>query len=186
MPYMTSYRRPSQTAPATDAQVKFLQTLLADRQAGEFGARVEARVNAGTLTKVDASAAIDWLKGQPKRASRPQPVQGSGPGVTEPGLFKQGDEVYLVVKTKDGQRLYAKRLVNFDGTRLNQNGEHVKFEWVYAPGIVGRLAMTDKMTVEDGKAFMLVYNSCLRCNRHLRAATSVERGIGPVCIKYFA
>jgi hypothetical protein len=175
--------------PATPAMLGFLKTLLNDRACPlEAAERLREQMAAGTLTKGTAGDAIDWLKQQPRVTTDEADEQRSAvPTVTEPGIYAVGDtEVYLVVKTRDGQRLYAKRLVNFDGTRLTQEGEHVKFEWEFAPGVVHRLTVDQKMSVEQGKAFMLVYRSCLRCNRPLKAATSVERGIGPVCIKYFA
>jgi hypothetical protein len=170
--------------PASDAQLGFLKTLLHDRQVpADFAERVRAKLAAG-MNKGDASAAIEWMKQLP---FVPRDADGANKtmAVTEPGIFKKDGEVYLVVKSKAG-RLYAKRLVNFNGTRLNENGEHVKFEWEFAGGVVWKLSMDDKMSLEEGKQFMLRYNSCLKCNRHLKAATSVERGIGPVCIKYFA
>jgi hypothetical protein len=34
--------------------------------------------------------------------------------------------------------------------------------------------------------FTTRYGKCIVCGRHLKAAKSVEAGIGPVCIKYFA
>lgn len=41
------------------------------------------------------------------------------------------------------------------------------------------------MTLDEAKAFILRYGQCVRCGRRLKAAESVERGIGPVCVRYF-
>jgi len=42
------------------------------------------------------------------------------------------------------------------------------------------------MSLDAAKAFILRYGRCVRCSRRLKAAQSVERGIGPVCMAYFS
>jgi hypothetical protein len=162
----------------TDAQLSYLEGLVEKRDM--------TGVVVPVLRGLSKAAASDLITEYKLLPWKPREDRPEVPAVTEPGVYRQGEQVFLVQFTKDTQRLYAKRLVNFDGTRLAQDGEHVKFEWEFAPGAVHRLTPSDKMSVEEAKAFMLVYKSCLRCNRKLKAAKSVEQGIGPVCITYFA
>jgi hypothetical protein len=101
----------------------------------------------------------------------------------------EGDDESQIVKvqaTRDGQRTYAMRWEDRNAARLMGNGEHAHGEWVYEPGLVTVVAREGrKMTLDEAKAFIVLYGQCVRCGRHLKAAESVERGIGPVCVKYF-
>jgi hypothetical protein len=40
------------------------------------------------------------------------------------------------------------------------------------------------MAPEDAKRVAVLYKHCLMCGRKLKLAESVERAIGPVCIKH--
>jgi hypothetical protein len=42
------------------------------------------------------------------------------------------------------------------------------------------------MNFEKAKALTIRYGRCICCGRRLKAAQSVERGIGPVCRRYFS
>jgi hypothetical protein len=42
------------------------------------------------------------------------------------------------------------------------------------------------MTLDEAKAFLLRFGRCVRCNRRLKVGQSVERGLGPVCVKEFS
>jgi uncharacterized protein DUF6011 len=61
----------------------------------------------------------------------------------------------------------------------------VHIEFVYAPGIVRDLRPDMMMPVEKAKKLIIRYGKCFVCGHKLKKSVSVERGIGPVCIKYF-
>lgn len=139
------------------------------------------------MTKAFASACIDWLIGCPNRptATAPTPVPIVAVEPLTPGVYRRDGEVYLVKPSKAG-KLYAKRLVPIGGERLTQGGEVVKFEFDYAPGVVGSLTVADRLPLAEAEKLMLAYGRCICCNRPLKAAASVGVGIGPVCRKLFA
>lgn len=105
--------------------------------------------------------------------------------ITKPGVFEKDGEIFVVKPTRDKQRLYAMKLVEAPSDRLNVEGEHVKFDFEYAKGVIYNLSETDRMDLERAKKLMIRYGKCIVCGKKLKVATSVERGIGPVCIKYF-
>lgn len=125
------------------------------------------------------SRKIDWLTRQPREQ------RDVSAGVT-PGVYEVGDAVFVVKPNRSKTALYAKRLVEIGGRRLTEAGERANIEFVYAPGAVAAIRPEHRMTAERARTLTLVYGRCLNCGRHLKAAESVERGIGPVCAKAFA
>lgn len=102
-----------------------------------------------------------------------------------PGVYETKDGIWIVKPNQAKTRCYAKRLVDINGERLTEVGEHVQFDFVYDPGAIYNLKAEDKMGLERGKQLTVRYGRCICCGRRLKAATSVERGIGPVCVTYF-
>lgn len=94
-------------------------------------------------------------------------------------------EIYVVKPNTAGDRKYAKRLLESPSDRVTETGVKVKFDFVYERGAIYRLRPEYKMSIARGKELMIKYGRCIVCGRHLRVAESVERGIGPVCIKSF-
>lgn len=181
---------------------RFLASLLAERVDPSLGSDSFER-----LTNVDAaienmpvarrqrhaSRLIDHLLRQPRDA-RPAVTAASteptGTGVPDaaltPGVYEvAAGEIYVVKPNRDKTRLYAKRLVVITSDRLNDYDERIKIEFVYAPGAVLTLRPEDRMDVERAKALTIRYGRCIVCGHKLRRAQSVEKGIGPVCIKSF-
>ena len=116
----------------------------------------------------EASAAIDALFDSPKIA---QPVSASSEPVTD-GMYLMSGVVYKVQIAKQGSgNLYAKR--------LTENG----FE--YAPGIVRKLSVSNRMTLEEAKQYGALYGVCCVCARDLTDENSIAAGIGPVCAGKF-
>lgn len=77
--------------------------------------------------------------------------------------------------------------------RALEAGGRVRGDYQYEDDYAKRRALVSelvatgrKMTLDEAKAFIVKYGQCARCSRHLVAAESVERGIGPVCVKYFS
>jgi hypothetical protein len=113
------------------------------------------------------------------------PTKPAAPTVSQFGVYRKDGEIYVVKPNKAGNRVYAKQVVE-SPPRVTEAGEVVDFELVYAPGMVYKLTEADRMPLADGKALMTRYGKCLVCGRHLKAAKSVEAGIGPVCSKNFS
>lgn len=132
------------------------------------------------VTSREAGNVIDWLKELPRKQSIvAQPQVG-------PGMYENEDGVFIVKRTQDKQRLYAKRMIEITGDRLNHADRYVKIEFEYAPGAIRTLRPEHKMSLEHAKELSLRYGKCIVCGHGLKAAKSVERLIGPVCIKSFA
>ncbi len=103
-----------------------------------------------------------------------------------PGVYDVDGHVYVVKPNREKTRLYAKRLVEINSERLNEHDDLVKIEFVYEPGAIFNIKPDQKMPLERAKALTIRYGRCIVCNKPLKAGKSVERGIGPVCIKSFA
>jgi hypothetical protein len=106
--------------------------------------------------------------------------------VTDPGIYEDAEgHVFKVQRSRQGGGIYAKRLVPIRSNRLTDTGDIVRWEWEYAPGAIRALTPTMRMDETRAREFGLRYGVCACCGRALKVAESVERGIGPVCIKWF-
>lgn len=135
---------------------------------------------------------IEWERGKgswhiecPENVTPLPEKKAKTVGVTEPGVYEKDGEVFVVKPTRDKQRLYAKRLVEIGGHRLTEAGDVVEIEFEYAKGVIYALSPEDKMPLDRAKALTIRYGRCIVCGLPLKDAKSVERGIGPVCIKSF-
>jgi hypothetical protein len=133
-----------------------------------------------------ASAVIDALLKQPKQNGNGGDGGESHADELEPGVYETTEGVFVVKPNRDGTRVYAKRLVEISAERATEAGTRVEIEFEYAPGAVHRIKPEDKMPVDRAKELTIRYGRCINCGRRLKAAQSVEQGIGPVCIKRFA
>jgi hypothetical protein len=110
---------------------------------------------------------------------------------TSPQVLKQGvyelpnGDVYVVKLNKAKTHLYAKQLVDFKGKRLTFNSEVTHFKYIYVAGAIDQILPEYRMSWERAKAFVQKFRQCVRCGHHLSDATSVEQGVGPICITYF-
>ena len=124
--------------------------------------------------------------------------------VEDAGVYVLPDgTVAKVQANRDKTRTYAKRWTHKGGARITESeidrilsGEsrdvvlrgkdlpHGDYE--FEAGLVQRVAAEGrKMSLAEAKRFIVVYGKCARCSLTLKAAKSVERGIGPKCIKWF-
>jgi hypothetical protein len=180
----------------TDKMVGFMCRLAAERVAPSLGATAAERLDAMTAwLKTDAAdkwecmRRIDWLKAQPKDVRSPDDARADTDAdlsVLTRGVYERNGEVYVVKKSRQSERLYANRVVEIRGERLTEADETVNFELEYAKGVIYRLRPQDKMTKARAEEFLIRYSRCIVCGRTLKKADSVARGIGPVCITYFA
>lgn len=154
---------------------------------------------AGCGGKIVKGTEITWGRAQGARhfpicPEQSEPVEPK-PEQTAPARIAVEDQgVYVlpdgtickVQANRQKTRTYAKRWTVIGGARLAENGEHVHGEYAYEAGLVSIVAESGrKMSYEEAAAFVLRYGQCARCGRRLKAADSVERGIGPVCVNYF-
>lgn len=174
------------TDPASVRQIDFIQVLLDQRDLPDAdAARLRERIAAGTLTKGLASDSIGYLKSLPYKSRTESPMGSAHQPVTEPGIYEFQDKIYKVQRTRDKQRLYAKVLAMTIGEakRLTATGSTVKSEYVYAPGVFRLIDARHRITGERAEELSIIFNNCIVCGRHLKAADSVKAGIGPVCRK---
>lgn len=104
----------------------------------------------------------------------------------KPGVYElPTGEIYVVKLNREGSRTYAKRLVESPSERVTESGKVVDFDFEYEASAIYKIRPEHLMNVGRAKDLMIRYSRCIVCGRRLKVAESVERGIGPVCIKYF-
>lgn len=145
---------------------------------GRFGhvlcPSVEVTVSTGTgKNRVETTHTIEM---------RPQPEK------LVPGVYETDRGVFVVKSNRSKTGLYAKRMVEVgEGViRATESGDRVKaIEFVYDEGAIRHIRLSDRMPVERAKELITLYGCCIACSIPLKAAKSVEQGIGRVCIKKF-
>jgi len=166
---------------ATTKQITFLTSLLEERE-HEYG-NVSAKLP--ELSNREASEIIDLLLKQPRRTVV-APATATAPAferASQVGMYKHGEDIVKVQASKQTGNLYAKKLVQIGGQRLNEQDARVKFDFQYAPGLVREIRSDERMSLEEAKAFGIKYGVCCVCGAFLCDAKSVSEGIGPVCAK---
>jgi len=170
--------------PLTPKMERYVRSLLSERTYPAWGETAEERLLAfdgaiehQTLDKFQAMNLIDYLKVAPLDTQSGLPI----------GVYRRNGEIFVVKYNQAKTNKYVKRLVELTGSarRLNDEDEHVPIDFVYAPGALATLRPEDQMSLEEAKPFIIRYGRCLFCGLFLKAATSVERGVGPVCIKRY-
>lgn len=151
--------------------VEDLAKWLAHQQWSQFALSVaRAYTRYGRLTAAqERSARSMYAKAQERRANRPANQQAPENPVTEVGMYRLGDEIFRVKKSRAG-RLYA--------MRFTPNGE-TRFQ--YVGGAIYRLSADNRMTLADARAVGAEVGICCVCGRDLIVEESVAAGIGPVC-----
>ena len=173
---MSAYQTTTAPVPATEAQVRFIEKLLAEKDL--TGTIFEGHTHCPEgLTKAAASADIARIKDLPRLTTR---KTETGEAVTE-GMYQDPTgQIFKVQKAVHGSgQLYAKLLV-ITGEGLDRTG---RFE--FAPGAIRKLRPEWKMSLEQAQAFGRLYGICCQCGAILTDETSIELGIGPVCRSKF-
>lgn len=172
----------------TEPMKRYARSLLSERQYPYFGdtgpervAEFERRLATRELDKFELMGVIDYLKVAPMDTESGLPI----------GVYRRNGEIFVVKLTRKvagrEQRKYVSKLVELTGSaeRLTEDDERVKIDFVYAPGMLAQLRPEDQMTLEEARPFIIRYGKCIYCRTPLKAADSVERGVGPVCIKRY-
>ena len=160
--------------PASERQVDYLRSLIAGREwpayLGDRDSAV-ARLDEGTLDGLTASRWIDALRSAAKRATATKSVAD---GLTV-GMYRTADgTIYRIHESRETGRLYAKRM---EWNMLTES----KPRFEYDKGAIYTLSQSDRMTLDDARAWGVETGACCVCGAFLTDAKSVERGIGPVC-----
>jgi hypothetical protein len=157
-------------AEATQKQMDYITSLGHQREIGmtpaEFDVMIGALKEAGACTKGWVSERIEEYTSLPKR-------EVAAVKAAEPGYYTLDGDFYVVVKTKDGARTYAKKLVSEGRTH----------KWEYAPGMGRRMASMTPLSLDEAAKFGHLHGKCLICLRALVDPESVKAGIGPTCAK---
>lgn len=162
--------------------VEYALKLAADRAFPELGTCGEERLeNLGALLEngmrwPQLSTLIDRLKQAPLDTDE----------LVSPGVYRRDDlEIFVVRWNRARTAVYSKRLVEVSGERLNEDDERVRVDFTYDPDALRTLRPEHHMTLEQARPFLIRYANCMVCGVVLKAAASVERSIGPVCVKMF-
>lgn len=147
---------------ATEKQAAYLASLWASKDTTGMS------MPDGGWESLDSRSASNWidaLRDRPKKAA----------AGLEAGMYRTADgEIYRVQPSRETGRLYAKRMA-----WTGDPGEKARFE--YAAGAVYRLTPSDRMTVDEAKAWGVETGVCCVCGAFLTDEKSVGAGIGPVC-----
>jgi hypothetical protein len=157
---------------------------------------------------------INYTPGRPgEHVVCPMPTQAPLPeaparvriAIEDAGVYLLPDGTICKVQANlDKTRTYAKRWIDKStGPRITEaeidrilagesrdkvlKGKELPHgDYQFEAGLVQQVAAEGrKMTLEEAKRFIVVYGKCARCSTTLKAAKSVDRGIGPRCIKFF-
>lgn len=179
----------------TEAQVNFIKRLQSERRWEDIPALEQQVENArrswkqGQFSKRDASLLIHNLDLAHRREVAPVIEE-----VSIEGMHRLDGQIYKVQVAVHGSgRPYAKVLmteqVGTCGGCEKCDGEDLcpayesRFE--YAAGIVRRLSLETRLSLDEAKEFGAVYGVCCVCSRTLTNEESIAAGIGPVCAGKF-
>lgn len=167
--------------PATDKQRSFLSSLINDRDLDGGEREMMVRTLAQELLSMAAASnAINFCMDKPRK-----PRELTNP-VTEVGMYRDGDAFFKVQISRQSGRFYAKRLV-VDGAAIFDDDGHLLHgapcHFEYAGGAIFTLTASQRLTLEEAKAFGVAYGTCCVCGALLTDPKSIAQGIGPVCIK---
>lgn len=157
--------------PASEKQIALINRLLAEKALTDLDRENITNDLEDGLTTRGASAWIDILFRFPRAAA---PVLDLGvqarDRVAEEGFYRAEDgDVYKVVRTRDGERLYAKKT---SAAGL-----------VYVEGAMRKLFADQKLTGEQIAGLGINFGYCIVCSTEFEDPTSKHIGIGPTCGK---
>jgi hypothetical protein len=151
----------------------------------------------GLVSGRDCSKVIDWLKTIPRK-------DAVGPGNAQPrrlaarvtpGCFIMAGRIWVVTERVDKAGVYAKLLVECPDRIRDGDGERVPFELAYdrATSLRALAGLTEahRMDFATARDYVIRYGKCFAprgrgvCGITLKAADSVEIGIGPICGQFF-
>jgi len=161
---------------ATDRQLSFINSLLAEREIGDdHAARLRRMIENGELSKRVASDGIEWLKRQPAKNVTTTTVQTPTADVPAGRYAIEIDgtvKFYRVDKPTEGR--WAGR--TFVSVQASDDFHPVR--GAAANPILRAIAVDPKAaTIRYGHALGV----CGQCGRTLTNEESIAAGIGPIC-----
>jgi hypothetical protein len=184
---------------ASDKQIAYVKRLVGQKQLrGEDADRLWTLLEAHEIdvrtpgdgsrigSKV-ASQVIDWLQAQPWKPRENERQDGQPAGL---GVYQRDGRIFVVREfTPDGESRkvrFAREIVTLrdaQGDRLDNDGQHVRYEEIKAPRMQWELKDEELVPMEELSRLGVQFGHCIVCGTKLEVADSVERGIGPVCAK---
>jgi hypothetical protein len=177
-------------APPSEKMIRFIRSLAAERDLGELAEvtqelarNVDDAVRRQVLDRYAAMSLIDVLKAAPLNAAT---VAGDG-GTVGPGVYLRNGELFVVKLNRARTRVFARRVVEIQNSarRVNEDGERVRVDLIYAAGAVQTLRPADRLSLEDARPYLVRFSNCVVCGAALKDAASVLDSIGPVCRRMF-
>lgn len=149
--------------------------------------RLRGKLAAARATVAEIDGIVDVTPAAAPTTAPAAPVEDAfDPHSLEIGIYRVDETIYRVRPNQTGTRKYAERLVHTvgDAKRLTAAGEKIKMTYEYAKGAIYRIRPENRVTGNEAEELSIVFTQCIAgCGHTLRAADSVERGIGPVCRK---
>jgi hypothetical protein len=139
--------------PITTKQVSFINNLRVERG-------VSDAVDFSAMTSKDASNLIAQLLAMPTAGA-----------VEDEGMYRKGNDIFRVQRSLESGNLYAKKL------------DIIEMKFIFTAGAIRTLKSSDKMSLDEAKAFGVETGFCCVCAKFLTDPKSVSVGIGPVCAK---
>lgn len=134
---------------------------------------------------------IEQITVQPELAGMPKRERKNGTKlvkVEKDGMYVTPDGViYKVQIAHHGSgNLYAKKLVIESEAVRDDEGTIVhpaRISFQYERGAIFKLSADWRMSLEEAKEFGALYGRCVRCGKILTREESIERAMGPVCVR---
>lgn len=147
--------------------------------------------------RIEAGERVEWNPGEKARhaSCTPAPViVEQRIAVEDAGVYVLPDGTIIKMQSNKAKTAtYPLRWKIITGERLSEADTHEHGEYEYLEDYGSRHALLNavtstgrKMSLDEARTFILRFGICARCSRQLKAAKSVERGIGPYCLKFFA
>lgn len=144
---------------ATEGQQRFISSLARQKT---------YEIDAATIPFDQVNDILAMLKALPTPAPMAVTVTGERAEIVSGMVYRVGDDVYRVQKSRQSGNLYALKLVGDD------------FEYA-----AGAIRLVEREGIQVGKDERAAYGKrtgrCMDCGRKLTVKLSVERGIGPIC-----
>lgn len=173
-------------------KLTFVRKLLAEREGVEAAEEVRAEMNQVrergipfTFEAVDEAITRLLLIPKPGKGNGGGNGRQATPAITEDGFYADDSGTVWKVQESDNGRLYAKKLHPHVCDDTCNEKCRKQGTWEYLPGAVYQLKPEHQLDLERGKQFGKLYGFCCVCGATLRAETSIEAGIGPVCAGKF-
>ncbi len=165
----------------TPRQRAFIESLLRDRDVPEDLSTIAA--NCLATDDRSPSNVIDALLACPRvEATRAdeeaRPLRSEQVPV---GIYEMDEGLYAVRPNRAKTARYALEIRTTSTGRITEAGEEVHVEFEYAAGIVNRLTLEHRCSVERAEDLSLRFGKCICCGHGLKVADSVRQGVGPVC-----